>query len=143
MNSQQELELVANWVEPEPKPIRNFHSGHLPVTSEKGWWIWFTDKWLPNKDPRTDIKAAMEVALVCTNKLRVRFPASSFEWDLREIEDRSGDGELKILYSFEIVEDGTGFDGDLCIGEEGDTPEQAIFEAVVELIKYLASQKQP
>lgn len=121
------LEMVANLMDPKPSPVENYHKGHLPVISKGGWWIWRLDKWLPNKDPRTDIAAAFEVLLNINYENHTWLLEYSYCFT-----------EKRYLITCYIR--GRMFKDNSFLGY-GDTPEQAIFEAVVKLIDYLKEKE--
>ena len=96
------------------------------ATSPEGWWFYCWQgggnyEWQPAKDPRKDIKAAMEVF----NKFRLNDQHPT-------LTGNSTGCRSTVEYHGVIMK--------VFIGH-GDTPEQAICNAVIELIDYFDKEK--
>ncbi len=144
MNEKQELEAVANFMDPNPT---RFHKGARKGywQSKNRWWEWFDceNKWRVIPNPRKHIQTAMEVLVHCTKKLRKDTKNLQAEWKLNEIFGCNGEtGEPEIFYICEFNQESNHYgDTAICRFGSGPTPEQAIFEAVVKLIDYLKEQE--
>ena len=121
---------VATFMEKMPPPITGENEFRPMVSPNGGWWVWHTTdlKWVVNRDPRTDIAAAMEVF----KKIRL----DGFVCGLM------GQDKMCRMHidKVRIMPDGT-FKTLLKIAETAQSEQQAIFAAVVKLIAYLKEQE--
>ena len=170
MKTDNELLMLAEWMEAKPTEKATRHKNfRLKTVSPKGWWcverslvsppMGDSDPsqmipdyykiarmegyiWTPNKDPRMSIEAAMEVVLHCAEMIRDILSNFDSWWDLCEIPGCDSDtGDPRIFYECGFVQEVDYAEVLIAMGT-GDTPQEAIFAAVVKLIKYLKEKEE-